>query len=121
MDCLIRTVSIKLPSLLTITTDGNLQIVSVYLNSDNVDISADTPVSSGIANKPVSSLSLPQVIDTSINSPSTNPISVEQKTERPTEMSLVSILQNGVTDVWHLMESSIALHQLLVGFFLSTH
>lgn len=85
MDCLIRTVSIKLPSLLTITTDGNLQIVSVYLNSDNVDISADTPVSSGIANKPVSSLSLPQVIDTSINSPSTNPISVEQKTERNVE------------------------------------
>ena len=86
MDCLIRTVSIKLPSLLTITTDGNLQIVSVYLNSDNVDISADTPVSSGYpADKPVSSLPLPQVIDTTINSPSTNPISVEQKTERNVE------------------------------------
>ena len=29
MDCLLRTVSIKLPSLLKITTDGNLQIVRI--------------------------------------------------------------------------------------------
>ena len=86
MDCLVRTVSIKLPSLLKITTDRNLQIVRVYLNYNNVDISDDTPVSSRYpANKPVSSLSLPQVINTKINSPSSNPISVEQKTERNAE------------------------------------
>ena len=82
MDCLVRTVSIKLPSLLKITTDGNLQIVRIYLDSDDDNSPADTPVSSGCpANKPFSSIPLPQVINTTINSPSSNLISVGQKTE----------------------------------------